>query len=102
MLLDFAIILLVLAVIYLWLDQRVQWSEATQRPTPPATYACRQCGQPVEMAATVRPIRLTLLCPEHYHAQYGALQPLPGPKQRRGGHQSADGRRPTIPLLPRR
>jgi hypothetical protein len=102
MLLDFAIILLILAVIYLWLDRRVQRSEATQRQTPPATYACRQCGRPVDMASTVRPIRLTLLCPEHYHAQYGALQPLPGPKPRRGGHQPADGRRPTMVIPPRR
>lgn len=102
MLLDFAVIPLVLAVIYLWLDQRVLRSEAGRSPTPPPTYACRQCGTAVDMVSTVRPIRLTLLCPEHYHAQYGALQPLPGPKQRRGGHEPADGRRPTIPLLPRR
>ncbi len=102
MLLAFAVTLLVLAVIYLWLDQRVQRSDAARSTVPPATYACRQCGRPVDMASTVRPIRLTLLCPEHYHAQYGALQPLPGPKPRRGGRGPADGRRPTIPLLPRR
>jgi len=102
MLLDFAVILLFLAGIYLWLDWRVQRSETGRPQTPPATYACRQCGRPVDMASTVRPIRLTLLCPEHYHAQYGALQPLPGPKPRRGGRGPADGRRPTIHLLPRR
>lgn len=101
MLLGVGVLLLILALGYLWLDGRVRQEEAAQPVAPRASYACRHCGRPVDMASTVRPIRLTLLCPEHYHAQYGALRPAPGPKLRRR-QRPYDGSRPFITILPRR
>jgi hypothetical protein len=102
MLFAFAGILLILAAVYQYLELRVQRQERAQSPAPRAMYTCRQCGQPVDMAATFRPIRLTLLCPAHYHAQYAALRPLPGPRKRRDGHDAGEDRHPVITILPRR
>ncbi|HEV7216608.1 MAG TPA: hypothetical protein VGP33_15975 [Chloroflexota bacterium] len=97
----FGVVLLILAAGYLWLEHCVQ-REAAAPPVPQAVYACRQCGRPVGMAATVRPIRLTLLCPEHYHAQYGAMRPVPGPRKRRYNHHTTERGRPVVTILPRR
>lgn len=94
-------VLLVLGVGYLWLDGMVRRQEAERLSQPRPTYRCRQCGRAVDMGATVRPIRLTLLCPDDYRAQYGALCPLPGPKPRRAGTRRTGGP-PTVPIPPRR
>ena len=101
MLLAIGVVLLVLAAGYFWLERCVP-PEAASPPRPLGVYACQRCGRPVEMAATVRPIRLTLLCPEDYHAQYGAMRPAPGPRKRRYHHQATDRGGPAITILPRR
>lgn len=96
-----AAILLVLGLAYLWLDDVVRRREVDPAPAPRPTYVCRQCGRRVDMAATVRPIRLTLLCPEDYRAQYGGLRPAPGPRPRRPG-RPRPSRPPIVPIPPRR
>ncbi|HEY8742913.1 MAG TPA: hypothetical protein VIU62_07440, partial [Chloroflexota bacterium] len=52
-----------------------------------ATYACQRCGRRVELALTLRAIRRTLLCPEHYHATYPGFARLqqrrPWPRRER-------------------
>ena len=68
-----------------------QQSAADGFPAPAAdihaSYACQRCGRQVELAHTLRAIRRTLLCPEHYQATYlgfARLQPpRPWPRRER-------------------
>ncbi len=48
-----------------------------------ACYRCQECQRPVDTRSTLRHIRQSLLCPEHYHARFGTLPPPPPPSPRR-------------------
>ncbi|MCL4544287.1 MAG: hypothetical protein M1118_06775 [Chloroflexi bacterium] len=56
--------------------------EKNAAAAPRPVYLCRECHRPVDIRSTLRPIRETLLCPEHYHARVGSLLPPPEPKPR--------------------
>lgn len=100
----FSVAILALGAGYVVLDHRVRRQEAERAAPPRAAYSCQECGRRVEYRSTVRPIRLTLLCPEDYHRRYGALAPAPTPEMERRAHRGhrGAGPRPPMSLLPRR
>lgn len=104
MLLALGVTLLALGVGYLVLDGRVRRQEAALSAAPRPAYICQECGRRVEYSSTVRPIRLTLLCPDDYHRRFGALPPAPTPEMERRSRRRrhGPGPRPPMMVLPRR
>ena len=78
----FGTVLLLLCGGYIWADIEARRRDTERTDTFRPAFRCLHCGRRVELAATLHPIRRTLLCPEAYRHQYGGLAPLADPLRR--------------------